>query len=154
MVIKLDFKALERTQWHEYLARFVLGGLVTAVTGWLAERFGPVVGGLFLAFPAIFPASATLIEKHERDKKRGAGIAFTVRGRLAAALDARGAVMGAIGGMAFAGVVLELLPQTALWVSLLMALATWSVASSLLWYVRKHHPWARPADHHHETDDG
>jgi hypothetical protein len=34
------------------------------VVGLIAARFGPVVGGLFLAFPAIFPASATLIEKH------------------------------------------------------------------------------------------
>jgi hypothetical protein len=30
---------------------------------------GPRVGGLFLAFPAIFPASATLVEKHEKQKK-------------------------------------------------------------------------------------
>ena len=26
----------------------------------------PVIGGLFLAFPAIFPASASLIEAHEK----------------------------------------------------------------------------------------
>jgi hypothetical protein len=30
--------------------------------GLLAKKFGSTVGGLFLAFPAIFPASATLIE--------------------------------------------------------------------------------------------
>ena len=35
----------------------------------------PVVGGLFLAFPAIFPASATLIEKHGRERKEKAGLA-------------------------------------------------------------------------------
>jgi hypothetical protein len=144
MVIKLNFKALKRTQWHEYALRFLLGGLITAITGWLAERFGPVVGGLFLAFPAIFPASATLLEKHEREKKREAGIAFTVRGRLAAALDARGAVMGAFGGMGFALVALRLLPEDSLWASLLLAIATWLLVSSTLWYVRKHHPWARP----------
>jgi hypothetical protein len=144
MVIKLNFKALERTRWHEYALRFLLGGLITAITGWLAERFGPVVGGLFLAFPAIFPASATLLEKHEREKKREAGIAFTVRGRLAAALDARGAVMGALGGMGFALVALRVLPEDSLWASLLLASATWLVVSSTLWYVRKHHPWARP----------
>ena len=33
------------------------------------KQFGPAVGGLFLAFPAIFPASATLIEKDESQKK-------------------------------------------------------------------------------------
>jgi FAD dependent oxidoreductase/Protein of unknown function (DUF3147) len=51
------------TRWHEYLIRFVLGGLVTAATGAIASEFGPETGGLFLAFPAIFCASATLIEK-------------------------------------------------------------------------------------------
>lgn len=145
MVISLNFDALKRTQWHEYLTRFVLGGIVTALTGWLASRFGPVFGGLFLAFPAIFPASATLLERHERDKKRGAGIACTIRGRLAAALDARGALMGALGGMAFAAVVWRSLSHGYPFETLLLALASWLAASSLLWYVRRHHPWARSA---------
>jgi hypothetical protein len=144
MVIKLNFQALKKTQWREYGLRFLLGGFITATTGFIAARFGPVVGGLFLAFPAIFPASATLLEKHERAKKREAGITFTVRGRLAAALDARGAVMGAVGGMAFAFVALRLLPQNSPSTSLLLAVATWLVVSGALWYVRKHHPWARP----------
>jgi len=39
---------------------------MTVIAGLIAFRFGPVVGGLFLAFPAIFPASATLIERHGR----------------------------------------------------------------------------------------
>ncbi|MHB8813738.1 MAG: DUF3147 family protein [Steroidobacteraceae bacterium] len=144
MVIKVDFGALKRTRWHEYLIRFVLGGLITAVTGWLASQFGPVFGGLFLAFPAIFPASATLLEKHERDKKRRAGITLTIRGRMAAALDARGAVMGGLGGMAFAVIAWKSLPLAGLGATLLLALVGWFVVSSLLWYVRKHHPWARP----------
>jgi Protein of unknown function (DUF3147) len=145
VVIKLNFKALKRTQWHDYAIRFLLGGLITVFTGWVAERFGPIVGGVFLAFPAIFPAGATLLEKHEREKKRAAGIPFTVRGRLAAALDARGAVMGALGGLAFAFIALRLLPKNSLWASLLLAIAAWLVISSALWYVRKHHPWAPPA---------
>lgn len=144
MVIKLNIGALKRTQWHEYLTRFVLGGLITALAGWLASQFGPVFGGLFLAFPAIFPASATLLEKHERDKKRKAGITSTIRGRLAAALDARGAVMGAFGGMAFAAIAWKFLPHGSLSATLLLALAGWFAVSSLLWYVRRHHPWARP----------
>jgi hypothetical protein len=144
MLITLNPAALSRTRWHEYLARFVLGGLITALTGWLAHRYGPVLGGLFLAFPAIFPASATLLEKHEREKKRKAGIASTIRGRLAAALDARGAVMGALGGMAFGAIVWKLLPRTSVSVVLALALVSWFAMSSLLWYVRKHHPWRRP----------
>lgn len=144
MVIKLKFRALRQTSWREYLTRFVIGGLVTAVTGWLAHRFGPVFGGLFLAYPAIFPASATLIEKHEREKKREAGIASTIRGRLSAALDARGAVMGALAGMGFGAVVWKTLPRGHWPAALLLALGCWLVASFLLWYIRKHHPWARP----------
>jgi hypothetical protein len=144
MVIRLNLGALQQTQWHEYAVRFVLGGLITVVAGCLAEEFGPVLGGLFLAFPAIFPASATLLEKHEREKKSKAGITFTVRGRLAAALDARGAVMGSMGGMVFAFVLVELLRQVNVWLSLFLATAAWLAISAGLWYVRKHHPWARP----------
>jgi hypothetical protein len=51
------------------------------------------VGGLFLAFPAIFPASATLVEKHEAENKKRRGLSGMVRGREAAALDAAGAAM-------------------------------------------------------------
>lgn len=144
MIIKLNFGALRRTTWHEYLARFILGGLITALTGWLASTFGPGFGGLFLAFPAIFPASATLLEKHEREKKQHAGITFTVRGRLAAALDARGALMGAIGGMVFGAIAWKSLAYGHPFATLGLAVLGWLGASSLLWYARKHHPWARP----------
>ena len=78
MRIRINLASLEQTQWHEYLTRFLLGGLITVATGLVAKHFGPVIGGLFLAFPAIFPSGATLIEKHERDKKRRAGIAHVV----------------------------------------------------------------------------
>lgn len=144
MVIKLNLRALKQTQWHEYLTRFVIGGLVTALTGWLAHRFGPIFGGLFLAFPAIFPASATLLEKHERQKKRKAGFAFTIRGRLAAALDARGALMGALAGMSFGLIVWKALPRGNGPAILLLALTSWFAMSAFLWYIRKHHPWGRP----------
>jgi len=61
----------------------------------IAKKFGPEVGGLFLAFPAIFPATATLLEKHEKQKKQRKGLNGTKRGRLAAGVDAAGAAMGA-----------------------------------------------------------
>ena len=77
MIIKVNFSSLRDIRWHEYLTRFALGGAISVATGLIAKAFGPITGGLFLALPAIFPASATLLEKHERDKKRHAGIAFT-----------------------------------------------------------------------------
>jgi hypothetical protein len=141
LVIKFNLKALAGTQWHEYAIRFSLGGALTMVTGWVASRYGPVIGGILLGLPVIFPASATLVEKHESDKKRAAGIPFTIRGRLAAALDARGAVLGALGGLVFAATVWQLLPTRGpLW-ALPLGLLGWITIATLLWYVRKHHPW-------------
>ncbi len=144
-MIKIDLSSLRRIQWHEYLTRFVLGGTVTVVTGLVAQRYGPVVGGLFLAFPAIFPASATLLEKHERDKKRRAGIPSTIRGRLAAALDARGAAMGAIGLSGFALLVWKLLPRHDAALTLAVALGLWLGLSILIWRLRKLHVYRKNA---------
>src|ERR1700722_1100482 len=102
MLVKFDLSALSEIKPREYLTRFLLGGAVCVATGLIARKFGPVVGGLFLAFPAIFPASATLMEEHELERKAKAGIGFTLRGRLSAALDARGASMGALALAVFA----------------------------------------------------
>ena len=52
-----------------------------AFAGAIAEFWGPAVGGLFLALPAIFCASATLIEKHERERKQKLGLAGQRRGQ-------------------------------------------------------------------------
>jgi hypothetical protein len=88
MIVHLNLPALRETHWYEYLIRFVLGGAMTVITGLIAARFGPIIGGLFLAFPAIFPASVTLVEKHVRQHKENAGLSGVRRGREAAALDA------------------------------------------------------------------
>ena len=90
----LDFSSIEDARWHQFVVRFILGGAVTLCTGLIAQHWGPVVGGLFLSFPAIFPATVTLIERHETEKKSKAGINCRKRGRKAAALDAAGAVLG------------------------------------------------------------
>ena len=74
MVVSFKLSALAESRWYEYAVRFLLGGIATALAGAIAAVYGPVVGGLFLAFPAIFPASATLVEKHQREKKEKAGI--------------------------------------------------------------------------------
>jgi Protein of unknown function (DUF3147) len=74
MKVQVDLSRLRMTKWSEYGLRFLFGGTITVVAGILAERFGPEFGGLFLAFPAIFPATATLIEKHERKRKDGVGL--------------------------------------------------------------------------------
>ncbi len=138
MRVSLDLSVPARTTWYEYGVRFLFGGAITLITGLLAKRYGPVFGGLFLAFPAIFPASATLVEKHEREKKQAAGTSRTIRGRQAAALDARGATMGSAGLMVFAFVVWKLLPTWNSAATLLTALVAWFVVSFLIWRFPKH----------------
>jgi hypothetical protein len=66
MRVGIDVSSLQRSRWGDYGLRFVFGGIVTAITGMIAKTYGPGVAGIFLAFPAIFPAGATLIEKHEK----------------------------------------------------------------------------------------
>jgi hypothetical protein len=137
MRIKADISALKKTKWHEYILRFAAGGVITVATGLIAKRYGPAIGGLFLAFPAIFPASATLVEKHEREKKLKAGIARSMRGRHAAALDARGAMFGSVGLCFFALVVWKTLQLLAAPATLTLALAVWFGVSVLIWRTRK-----------------
>lgn len=139
MKVSANLSALKTTRWYEYAVRFVLGGCVTAGAGLIAKHYGPVFGGLFLAFPAIFPASATLVEKHQRQKKRRAGIVDTKRGQEAAGLDAAGATLGSLGLTAFALVVWRLLPGWNVWAVFAMAIAGWLGVSVGLWLIRKKH---------------
>jgi Co/Zn/Cd efflux system component len=130
-MIHIRLSALKQTRWHEYMIRFVLGGLATAVASLIAKKYGPETGGLFLAFPAIFSASATLIEKHERERKKRAGLKGARRGQQAAALDACGAALGSIGLMAFGAVVWWKADWP--WLVLPIALAAWTATSLILW---------------------
>ena len=136
MLIKLDSSTLHETRWYEYIVRFLLGGLITAAAGVIAEQFGPIVGGLFLAFPAIFPASATLVEKHEREKKESKGLPGTGRGRAAAALEASGSAVGSIGLFFFAALLWALLEQHRPALILTAATAAWAIASAAIWRLR------------------
>jgi hypothetical protein len=137
MQVKIDASALKQTRWYEFGVRFLFGGLITAGAGMVAKEFGPGVGGLFLAFPAIFPAGATLIEKHEKQKKERAGLQGSGRGRKAAAIDAAGASIGSIGLFVFALVVKRYLVSHGPWLVLMGATVIWLAVSLLLWQLRK-----------------
>jgi hypothetical protein len=133
MKIRADFSALRRTKWYEYAIRFLFGGIITAITGLIAKKFGPQVGGIFLAFPAIFPATATLLEKHEKQKKQRKGLNGTKRGRLAAGVDAAGAAMGSGGLLVFALIVWNLLPGRSGSMVLAAATLAWVVVAISIW---------------------
>jgi Protein of unknown function (DUF3147) len=138
MRIHVDVSALKQTRWSQLAVRFVLGGMITAATGLIAKKYGPGVGGLFLAFPAIFPAGVTLIEKHERERKQKAGVNGAVRARKAASVDAAGAAMGSIGLLTFALLIAQLITTYRSWLVMLGATLSWMAVSAFLWYVRKH----------------
>jgi Protein of unknown function (DUF3147) len=137
MRIKINFAAAKETKPHEYAIRFLFGGLITVATGLIAKKFGPTVGGLFLAFPAIFPATATLVATHEKEEKRRAHLNGTPRGRDAAAIEARGTALGTLGLLAFAAIVWRALPTHYAPAVLIAAAAAWFAASVLFWRVRE-----------------
>lgn len=136
MVVRVKFAALKQGHWYEYLVRFVLGGLATVVAGVVADIWGPAAGGLFLAFPAIFCASATLIEKHERERKEKKGLKGADRGKNAAALDAAGAGLGSV-ALAVFGALMWGLAQDGPGLSLAIATVVWFAIAVVLWWARR-----------------
>lgn len=115
---RVHLRGLRAGAWWEHVLRFVFGGLVTASAGLVAHRFGPVVGGLFLAFPAILPASLTLVKEHD--------------GRRSAVNDARGARIGAVALAAFAVCVAATAIPLGAW-CLPLAAGVWGVVGVALW---------------------
>jgi Protein of unknown function (DUF3147) len=137
MTIKVDPSGLKETKWHEYALRFAAGGIITALAGVIARKWGAGIGGLFLAFPAIFPASATLIEKHERQRKQKNSLHGEDRGTDAAAIDALGAAMGSVGLVAFAGICSWLIPKYPAPLALGGATTAWLLVSFSIWIIRQ-----------------
>jgi hypothetical protein len=134
MPIRVRLSSLGETRWYEYAVRLLLGGITTMLAGLIAKLFGPVAGGLFLAFPAIFPASATLVEKHERRRKEKVGLRGTQRGKDAAALDAAGAAVGSFGLAAFGAVIWLVIP-TSVTIAFLAAAAAWALIIATVWWL-------------------
>jgi Protein of unknown function (DUF3147) len=134
--IKTNFAAIKSTEFKDYLVRFAFGGAVTALAGIIAKHYGPVVGGLFLAAPAIFPAAATLLEKHE-EKRARAEAHKDLFAHQVAGVDAGGAALGSIGLMAFAFAAWKLLPTHSVLMTITSAAAAWLIVSLGMWYARK-----------------
>ncbi|MGF6308776.1 hypothetical protein ABIB82_002413 [Bradyrhizobium sp. i1.8.4] len=142
--IRLSTSSLKQGRWYEYLIRFVLGGAATVFTGIISSRYGAPMGGLFLALPAIFCASATLIEKHEVRHKREAGLDGARRGQGAAALDAAGAALGALGMLTFAAVFWVAIERSVAGAFIGASLA-WLLVSVAAWFVRRRVRFVRRA---------
>jgi Protein of unknown function (DUF3147) len=142
-VVEIKLSSLKDARPHEYFMRFLFGGFATVMAGLIAKRFGPGVGGLFLAFPAIFPASATLIESHEKKRKAKIGSNGTNRGRMAASIDSAGAALGCIGLGGFALVLWFALPARNAVLVIAAATVVWAFLACALWELRKRRMFGR-----------
>ena len=103
----------------DYLTRFAFGAGISLIAGIIGMIFGPVVGGVLLGFPAILPASLTLIEKKE--------------GREAASIDSLGAILGAVAMVGFAAVVTLWVTRWGVVLTLVVALVVWLVVAGGLY---------------------
>ncbi len=102
--------------------RFAFGATISVAGGLIGNQWGPLVGGVFLAFPAVLAATLTLIEDKEQ--------------RTAPATqDARGAVLGAVGLIGFAGCVWGLAVTLPAWLALVIAVVAWAVIADVLYLV-------------------
>lgn len=136
-MVEAKISALKQASPREYLIRFAFGGTATILAGLVAKHFGPSLGGLFLAFPALFPATATLIEAHEKKRLGKTGHDGTTRGRIAASIDAAGASLGCVGLAGFALVLWTGLPNHNAALIFMAAAMAWTILSITLWEIRK-----------------
>ncbi len=118
---RLRVRGTTKPKGWENALRFLFGGLVTVGLGIVSRRWGPAIGGLLLGFPAIFPASITLVNEDE--------------GRAKAIDDARGARLGSIAMIVFAVVVHETASSWRPPTVLAIATLAWLTAALVLWMV-------------------
>ena len=135
--IGADFSKLRKTKPTEYLTRFLFGCGLTLIFSLTAKWAGPVIGGLFLAFPGIYPPGSSFVEKKEEERKEEAGLHGTQRARSLAGAHAVGASAGTFGLMGFAVLVWLGLPRYGLAKSLLAGTVAWVALSLGAWWLRE-----------------
>jgi hypothetical protein len=137
MLLRIKLDSLKETTPREYLSRFLTGGAITLAASLIAMKWGPVIGGLFLAFPGIFFSSASLVEKHKQEREQREGKQGIRAARAEASVEATGASEGALGLAAFAIVVWKFLPAHSLLATLALALPAWALVSISAWWLRE-----------------
>jgi hypothetical protein len=95
--------------------RFAFGFVISVIVGAIGLAAGDLVAGLFLAFPAILPASLTLIAEEDGEDE--------------AKVDAAGACFGGLGLAVYGATSWFLLSRTAPVAAELVALVAWCVVA-------------------------
>lgn len=122
----LTLSKLRKVRLRDYAIRFAMGATISIIAAIVGKVIGVRFGGTLLAFPAILPASLTLIQEEEGTRR--------------ADRDAIGAILGAVGLVIF-GMVAEatfgyLAPALALTLAMLGWLVTAILLYSLLAFLR------------------
>jgi hypothetical protein len=107
---RLNLQGLGEKKPRDYIVRFAFGASISIVGALISLKY-LLFGGMFLAFPAILPASLTLVERDA--------------GRMEAAIDAEGAIIGACGLVAFALVAAFGIKPLGAATALVLAAAAW-----------------------------
>jgi hypothetical protein len=116
---RFDLGELRSAPAHQYILRFLFGGVICVATGLIGNAWGPAIGGLFLAFPAVLPASLTFVSEED--------------GRASARADARGSSIGASALIVFAIVVWITAEHWHPVAVLMAATAAWVACSCIGW---------------------
>jgi hypothetical protein len=112
---KLQFDKLCEVKPRDLLIRFALGALIAITAAMLGKAFSPRFGGAFLAFPAILPASLTLIEEKEGTRR--------------ADRNAIGAVLGGVGLVVFGAIGESTCGRVSAVIAIVCSLAGWILVS-------------------------
>ena len=113
--ISIEPSRLRDCDLKSLVIRFVFGFVISVIIGAIGLAAGDRVAGLFLAFPAILPASVTLIAQQDGEDK--------------AKVDSAGACFGGLGLAAFGATSWFLLPHMAPVVAELCALVAWCLVA-------------------------
>jgi Protein of unknown function (DUF3147) len=116
--VGIDREKLLQPNWPQLGLRFLFGGGIALVAGLVGMRFGPGVGGLFLAFPAVLPAALTLLESEEGESKT--------------TVDAIGAILGSVAMIAFAAAVAALVTAIGAPLAVAVAAGAWALVAGAL----------------------
>jgi hypothetical protein len=129
VVPEVELGKLRKAKPRDYVIRFALGAVISIGAAIASKAVGARFGGIFLAFPAILPASLTLIQEKEGTRR--------------ADRDAVGAVLGGAALIAFAMIAELSLRRIEPYLAVILALLGWIVASVGLYALLA---WLRPDD--------
>lgn len=115
----LTLSRLRRVRLRDYLVRFAMGATISVVAAVVGKVIGVRFGGTLLAFPAILPASLTLIQEEEGTRR--------------ADRDAIGAILGAVGLVVFGMIGEATFGRTDPVLALALAILGWLLTAFLLY---------------------